>query len=251
VIIQVSSASTPGASLLTESSTSSATGQSFDHYLEEEQKRLGLAFAGLGKFDFSSLFNYSSLSWLTEITAKPLQFFSDLEMANADSPSTPATESTAPLKFTANRAALAAPSSSPTDLSRTMQKTLQEILLKTGWLVPNLESQPFFQQAQLANKLLSKLDLQSLVDQIVAQLKLVKDKGQVELTLGLKPSDLGEILLTLTTRSGAVAVNIQASAETRRLLDEQLSELVAALKKAHINLVEIKIEELKEANNHA
>lgn len=128
---------------------------------------------------------------------------------------------------------------------------MQDILIKTGWLVPNLASQPLLAQAQLAGKLLNRLDLQALVDEILSQLKIVQDKGQVELNLSLKPADLGEILLTLTSSAGAVTINIQAGPEAKKLLAEQRLELERALKKSQINLTAINITEIKEATKDA
>ncbi|MBU0672779.1 MAG: flagellar hook-length control protein FliK, partial [Candidatus Margulisbacteria bacterium] len=122
---------------------------------------------------------------------------------------------------------------------------------QTGWLTPNIEAQPQLYLAQLQGKLLSKLDLQSLVDEIISQVNLVKEKGKVELTVGLRPKDLGEIILTLTSRSGMISIAIQAPDGTRKALEDELAELELALKKAKVNLAEIRIVNLKEVNQHA
>ena len=122
--------------------------------------------------------------------------------------------------------------------------------MKTGWLVPNMEMQPLLFAAQLEGKLLSKLDLQSLVDKILSQVNLVKTKGKVELRLGLRPQNLGEILLTLTSKSGMISIQIQAPEETRKLLQAELLELELALKKSGINLAEIKIISPEEVGKH-
>jgi flagellar hook-length control protein FliK len=126
---------------------------------------------------------------------------------------------------------------------------LQELLAKTGWLSPNLEASPLFFRAQMEGKLLSKLDLQHLVDQILAQVRLVKEKGKTELTIGLKSDDLGEIILTLTAKSGMISIQIQAPEEIRKQLEALRKELEIALKKANVNLAEIKIEKIKEENH--
>ena len=110
---------------------------------------------------------------------------------------------------------------------------------------------PLFFQSNIEGKLLNKFDLQYLVDKILSQVKLLKEKGKVELTLGLKPENLGEILLTLTSRSGMVSIQIQAPEETRKLIDAELKELELALKKAGVNLEEIKILAAKELDKHA
>ncbi|MEE8638471.1 MAG: flagellar hook-length control protein FliK [Candidatus Margulisiibacteriota bacterium] len=135
--------------------------------------------------------------------------------------------------------------------AKSVQPILQDLLMKTGWLVPNLEASPPFYLAGLEGKLLNKLDLQFLVDQILLQVKIVKEKGKVELTLGLRPENLGEILLTLTSKSGMVSIQIQAPEETRKLIEAELKELELALKKAKVNLAGIKILATKEVGKDA
>ena len=87
--------------------------------------------------------------------------------------------------------------------------------------------------------------MQALIDEIVSQAKLVKDKGKTELSLGLKPADLGEIILTLTSHSGLVAIQITALPESRKLLENNVEELKKALKKAQINFDKITIKEVE------
>lgn len=122
---------------------------------------------------------------------------------------------------------------------------LQQLLTQTGWLVPNLAAQPTFYSAFLEGKLQLKLDMQSLIDQIAEQVKMVKGKEKTELSLTLKPEELGEIILVLTSRSGIVSIQIQASAETKKLIDSQRSELEQGLKKAKVAFDEIKVQEVE------
>ncbi|MBI5078980.1 flagellar hook-length control protein FliK [Candidatus Saganbacteria bacterium] len=124
------------------------------------------------------------------------------------------------------------------------RQALQELLLKTNWLVPNLSSQPLFYQAFLSGKLQPKLDLQFLIDQIVERASIVKSKGQVEFSLILRPEELGEILLTLTSRAGLISIQIQAPAETKKLMDSRRLELELALKKAKLHIEDIQIREV-------
>jgi len=123
--------------------------------------------------------------------------------------------------------------------------SLRDMLLKTDWLVPNLEASQQFYQAFLAGKLQPNFDLQSLVDQIADQLAVVKSKGKTELSLTLKPPELGNILLTLSYHQGLVSVQIMAQAEAKRLIEDSREDLEAALKKAHINFDEIEIKEVE------
>ena len=90
-----------------------------------------------------------------------------------------------------------------------------------------------------------------MVDQIVTQAKLVREKGQTQLTLGLKPENLGEIIMTLTSRSGMIGIQIQASEETKKLLESLANELEQALKRSKINVAEIRIIGNQEVNKHA
>ena len=114
-----------------------------------------------------------------------------------------------------------------------------------------MEANPQFYLAELQGKLLNKLDMQSLIDQILTQVKMVKEKGKAELRLGLKPGNLGEIIMTLTSRSGMISIQIEAPEETKKLLEAELKELELALKKAKVDLAEIKIINPKEVNKHA
>lgn len=234
--------------LLPDSSTQNAADNSFQNHLENEQKRLGLMFSPFGSFNFNSWFSYPDFSFQAESGYQTPSLFSDLNLTAAE---TTAQNFENTQQNANNGSTLAAPAYSQLADYFATQATLQELLLKTGWLTPNSEISPQFYLAQLQGKLLGKLDLQSLVDQILSQIKLVKEKGKVELTVGLRPKDLGEILLTLTSRSGMISIQIQAPDETRKLLEEELLELELALKKANVNLAEIKIAHPKEVSEDA
>ncbi|HVN66771.1 MAG TPA: flagellar hook-length control protein FliK, partial [Candidatus Sulfotelmatobacter sp.] len=85
-------------------------------------------------------------------------------------------------------------------------------------------------------------------DQIMEQVNLVKEKGKTELSLTLKPAELGEILLTMTAQQGTVSIQIQSNGKTKKLLDAHLTELAGALKKAH---VQCDLIEITEVTKHA
>jgi flagellar hook-length control protein FliK len=223
--------------------------RSFKQYLDEEKNRIGLLFSPWGQHDFSSWFAYPDSTKNPESLIGNIPLFSDMESSYESRGSSSRSEnvfgSQSPtitqqvINQIANNAA-----------SQPNQISLQQLLMKSGWLTPNLEAHHFFYQAQLQGKLLNKLDLQSLVDQIISQVKMVKEKGKTQLALTLKPENLGEILLTLTSRSGMVSIQIQGPEETLKLISEDLKELELALKKANINLAEIKIGETKEVGKH-
>lgn len=240
---QIPIASEPG--LYQSSYVQTHADRSFQQYLDEEKNRIGLLFSPWAQTNFSSWFGYADSSKLIS----NINLFSDTESSyetrgnSARSENVFGSQNPTITQQVINQIANNA-SSQPNQIS------LQQILMKSGWLTPNLEAHPFFYQAQLQGKLLSKLDLQSLVDQIVSQVKLVKEKGKTELVLALKPENLGEILLTLTSRSGMVSIQIRGPEETLKLISEELKELELALKKANINLAEIKIGETKEVGKH-
>jgi hypothetical protein len=247
VEVQLSNIHAPEPSLFQDSSTQNQSANSFQKYLEDEQKRLALLFSPWSQFNFDSLFAYPS-SRANPETSGTNNFIFDIEITP------PEYQASNPAKSENALPLAAAQSYSETGGSyfpKPPQLILQELLAKNGWLAPNLEASPLFFQAQLEGKLLSKLDLQFLVDQILTQVKLIKGKGKTELMLGLKPENLGEILLTLTSKSGMISIQIQAPEETRKLLEELRQELELALKKSNVNLAEIKIQELKEVKEHA
>jgi flagellar hook-length control protein FliK len=250
VTVQVTQIQPTEPRLFQDTYTQTNSDNSFQNYLENEQKRLTMLFSPFNQFDFGSWFGYPELSFQTAPVENNVNLFSDSEMLPTGtygtntqnqeiSPQNPLSASNPVFEQIASYY-----SASPT------QATLQELLMKTGWLVPNMQASPQLYMAQLEGKMLNKLDLQFLVDQIVTQVKMIKEKGQTELTLGLKPENLGEIILSLTSRSGMISISIQAPEETRKLLEALLSELELALKKAKVNLADIKIVSPEEVNQH-
>ena len=232
-------------------SSPSAHNNNFQKYLEEEQQRLALLFSPINQYDFSAWFSYVDFSSSASgNNGSDLRLFSDTNSA------TRTTENNHPLPPANQPATAPAPRGETANIfnlfsSQPKQQMLQSLLTQSGWLNPNLAALPQFQFAQLGGKLLPRFDLQALVDEIVSRVQLVKDKGKIELTLGLIPADLGEILMTLTSQAGSVTIQIQASAETKKLLDQQLSDLTAALKKNNIIFSEIVITATGEVIKHA
>lgn len=248
--VQISQIPSPEPNLFGDYSVKNHLDHTFQQYLEEEQKRIGLLFSPFSQFNFSSLFEYSDSSSKKESKNSSIDYLSRLIAAK------PFENSPSKTQEPAVQSLLNASQSNPLFQSNSgnlspQQLMVQELLNQTGWLTPNLEALPLFYQAQIKGSMLDKLDLQFLVDQILSQVKLVKEKGKVELIVGLKPQDLGEILLTLTSRSGMISIQIQAKESAKKLIEADLLELKLALKKAKINLSEIKIETLKEAEQHA
>lgn len=247
--VQVSQIHPLEAGLSQGSSIQTNADDSFQKYLDDEQKRLAFMLSPFGQFDLGSWFSYPSFLSRAEACAD-VNLFSDAEPGAAERPS--GANKPQPGQ-TAQTTTFSQPpqTASETYFANASQQTLQALLAKTGWLTPNLAASPLFYQAQLEGKLLGKLDLQSLVDQILTQVKMVKEKGKVELMVGLKPQDLGEILLKLTSRAGMVSIQIQAPEGSRKLLEAELRELEIALKKAGVDLEKIQILAIKEAGQNA
>lgn len=215
---------------------------SFEEKLKYEQARLGLLYSPFAQMP--NLFGYlpdSETHWgssdFSDDQAK------SVESSAASRPTSSSTQSvlTAQQMVKAQAQNEAAPLPG---FSQQASQSLQDLLLKTNWLVPNLEGSQQFYQSFLAGKLQPTLDLQSLVDQIAEQLEIVKGKGKTELSLTLKPAELGNILLTLSYHQGLISVSIMAQPEAKKLIDESREDLEAALKKAHINFDEIQIKEV-------
>jgi flagellar hook-length control protein FliK len=250
VTVQVSQIISPESTLLQDFHGLNQADNSFQKYLDEEQKRLTLLLSPFGQFNFSSWFQYPDFTLKTDSSGGKVNFFSDVELpAKKNNHSNPESGKV----NDQNQSPLPHQTASQTGgqfYIKPSQTVLQDLLLKTGWLVPNLESQPLLLKAQQEGTLLNKLDLQSLVDEIISQLKLVKEKGSTQLSLGLKPEDMGEILLTLTSKSGLVSIQIEAPERTKKLLEAKLEDLKLALKKSSVNLSEIKIVGLKEVGKH-
>ncbi len=237
--VQFSQVELTEARLYPNSSIQTASDQTFEEKLKLAQARLGLLFVPFSQFE--SLFAATIYGGFENSSRKTENnIFSFLE-----EPKQTVTEQyTKPGSSSLNR--LPSPQMfESVPLQPYSRQLLQQLLTQTGWLTPNLAAQPAFYNAFLEGKLQPNLDLQSLIDQIVEQVKLVKGKEKTELSLTLKPEELGEIILTLTSRSGIVSIQIEASAESKKLIDSRKIELEQGLKKAKVAFDEIKISEVE------
>lgn len=234
--IQFPQVETTDSRLLTDSFTQTYSDHSFEKKLELEKARLGLIFSPLSQFD--SFFSYPqgstfNLDFSTDQPKVADSLESQLLKAR-QSGSTPPPKQPTPKEFKVLE----------TQPLKTLNRQfIQEILTQTGWLTPNLAAQPLFFQASINGTLKPKFDLQLLVDEIASNVKMVKDKGKTELSLTLKPENLGEILLTLTSQAGQIAIQIHAQGETKKILEDELETLKNLLKISKVHFSEIKIEE--------
>lgn len=212
---------------------------SFEEKLKFEKSRLNLFFSPFAQLQsfFASQLN---LNLKPPSESQGLSFYSRLDQSESK-PNNPGATFRQTYPANASGPKIFDSSSFPTP----NRQIVQALLEKTDWLIPNLEAQPFFNQVFMQGKLQPSFDLQSLVDQILEQISLVKSKNKTELSLALKPENMGEIILTLVSHSGTVSIQIQASSETKKLIDSRRQELEMALKKAKVNFDTIQISEVE------
>ncbi len=125
------------------------------------------------------------------------------------------------------------------------QKIIQ-LIDPTQFVMGNLEILFPFSQPEIQGSGGLKLNLDFLVDKIIEQIKLVKEKGQVELQFSLQPKELGEIWLSVSMKNGLVSISMAASPETKKILENDLGELEAALKKERLNIGDLRVTEVTE-----
>jgi flagellar hook-length control protein FliK len=223
--------------LLTDNHNQSQSDHSFEDKLKLEQARLGLLFSPFNQLE-SIFSSFQSLNFNSNNSGSDLNGSLNDQASKYQLP-----EPTA--KFGSSADAARQPQVFDSAPSQTLARhSLQEIISRSEWFAPNLSAQPLFYQAFLEGKLQPKLDLQSLIDEIVQQVKIVKEKGKTEISLSINPEELGEILLTITSVSGMISIQIQTSKETKKLLESERAELERSLKKAKVNLGQIRIEEV-------
>lgn len=239
--IQLAATETSDPRLLTDTYKQNNFDSSFEDKLKAEKERIGLLFSPFAQLNsfFSSPLELSLLS-----TAVPEQ---DLRPDKAHEPSNTdlSQQSTRPLSQAQAAASRPVEVFEAAGAQQFNRQLVQELLSRSNLLVPNLAAQPAFSQAFEAGQLQPKYDLQSLIDKIVEQVKLARDKGKTELSLNLKQEELGDIFLKLTSLSGKVAIFMSASAETKKLFDSHKDELTQALKKVHVEIDSVTIEEAK------
>ncbi|MCX5750889.1 MAG: flagellar hook-length control protein FliK [Candidatus Saganbacteria bacterium] len=89
---------------------------------------------------------------------------------------------------------------------------------------------------------ITKVDLQQVIDEITKQATIVKNQKQTELLLGLKPEQLGEMLLKITNQNGMLSIQILANEETKKSLDQSLEQLKNSLADAHLNIGNLSVD---------
>jgi hypothetical protein len=240
VTIQLAAPETSEPRLLTDTYKQNNFDSSFEEKLKAEKERLGLLFSPFAQLNsfFSSPLELTL--WQSTAPAKENSAETIQEPAKSDLSQQAGPKSS--LNQAAARTTEVFGSAGSQQLNR---QFLQDLLTKTNLLVPNLAAQPLFSQAFEQGKLQPTFDLQSLIDKLLEQVNLVKNKNQTELSLNLRQDDLGDIFLRLTSLSGKVSIFMTASTETKKLIDSHKAELEKALRKANVNLDLVTIEEVK------
>lgn len=225
----------------TQKSASSGESNSFEEKFRAERARLGLMFSPYGQF--SGFFSYPAEQTF-DFSAAGKTGQKDLFAPERNDQNNNQASTVKPNEPPTTRSTLQLFEGLP--LRSSNNQFLQDLLAKTGWLTPNLAARPSFFQAFLDGKLQPRLDLQALVDEIAAKIKLVRGRETTQFTLTLNPAELGEIVLLLTASAGLLSIRIQASDETKKLIDENKVELEQALKKAGITFDFVTVEEANE-----
>lgn len=123
------------------------------------------------------------------------------------------------------------------------EQKLSQIIAADKFILGSLQIPASFNNTLLKETSALKLDVDFLAGKIIDQVKLVQEKGRVELNLTLQPDELGEILLSVSLRNGVISVGMTASPETKKILDQNLNELQTSLKRAKLNLGELWVSE--------
>jgi 3-dehydroquinate dehydratase len=221
--------SDPNDSRPVEATRPDKTSQTFQEYLEKEKQKIKFApsWALLGKLYLENFDNLNSGNIVSSISGKTGE--SSLDQSAGQN---------APISLSNLRGN---ESDAQTSQSQTAQSQAQvgkdEIKQFLAQYFPNL---PLMQGLGTLGRVDSlgaaqkKIDLSQLIDEIVDQVKAVKENSKSELSLALKSDNLGSILLTISRNEGKISIQIVANAETKQYLDDHLSALQDALKNAHL-----------------
>ena len=88
---------------------------------------------------------------------------------------------------------------------------------------------------------LRKIDVDDLVAQIKNKIKFLLENGKTELSIELKPDNLGTILMSVSSNKGILSINIYAGQAAKQALEENIAELERALKLANLNIDNLKV----------
>ena len=108
-----------------------------------------------------------------------------------------------------------------------------------------LEVSPDLYSALLTSKnnslSLRSIDVDDLVAQIKNKIKFLIDNGKTELSIELKPENLGTVLMSVSSNKGILSINIYADQAAKQALEENIAELERSLKLADLNIEKLNI----------
>jgi hypothetical protein len=88
---------------------------------------------------------------------------------------------------------------------------------------------------------LRSVDLDSLVSLIQDKIKMMKDKGKIELSINLSQDELGSMLMNISSDKGIICISIYANSLAKQKLDENIKELEISLKNANLNIGSLQV----------
>jgi flagellar hook-length control protein FliK len=110
-------------------------------------------------------------------------------------------------------------------------------------MVSDIELTPeFYTNAITAKNRIDSLkgiDVELLVDQIKDKMKFLKDNGTAELSVALKPDELGSILMKISANKGLLTINIFGQSQAREALQPYFKELERSLSLANLKVEKI------------
>ncbi len=108
-----------------------------------------------------------------------------------------------------------------------------------------LELSPDFYDSLISakNKIdaLRMIDVDDLIAQIKNKIKFLSENGKIELSIELKPENLGTILMSISSNRGVLSINIFADQAAKQALEENIAELERALKRADLYVEDLRI----------
>ena len=88
---------------------------------------------------------------------------------------------------------------------------------------------------------LRAIDVDDLISQIKDKIKFLSENGKIELSIELKPENLGTVLMNISSNKGLLTINIYADQAAKQALEENIAELERSLKLANLNIENLNI----------
>jgi len=88
---------------------------------------------------------------------------------------------------------------------------------------------------------LRSIDVDDLIAQIKNKIKFLMENGTTNLSIELKPENLGTVLMSISITKGILSINIYADQAAKQALEENIAELERSLKSANLNIDSLNI----------